>query len=139
MIEYSFLSEFNWLDTRNITGWITFCIEQEERELGEVNFIFCDDDYLLEKNVKILKHNTLTDVISLDFCVGNVVSGDIYISIPRVEDNAAQMNVAKVDELHRVMIHGVLHLCGYGDKDQDDKVKMRKKEDYYLSLRAFSD
>ena len=87
--------------------------------------------------LKTLKHNTLTDIISFDYSLGVVVSGDIYISYERVRDNAVHLGVPHRDELHRVMIHGILHYCGYKDKTEEDKIDMRAKEDYYLSLRTF--
>lgn len=114
-----------------------FCIDHESKELGEVCYIFCDDAYLLEKNLKYLKHNTLTDIISFDYTLDDYISGDIFISVERVHENASDLAISFKDELHRVMIHGILHYCGYKDKTEDDKKVMRAKEDYYLSLRTF--
>ena len=112
-------------------------LDQEGRELGEINYIFCDDYYLIEINVNTLKHNTLTDIISFDYTVGDVISGDIYISYDRVLENAEKLSLDFRDELHRVMVHGILHYCGYHDKVEKDRLVMRSKEDYYLSLRTF--
>ena len=137
MIEYTAVGKFSLEDKEKISSWVTFVLDQEERELGEINYIFCDDDYLHEINVKTLKHNTLTDIISFDYTVGDVVSGDIYISYERVRENAEKFALDFKDELHRVMIHGILHYCGYQDKGEKDKLIMRSKEDYYLSLRTF--
>ena len=137
MIEYTFVGKFSLEDEEKISDWVTFVLDQEERELGEINYIFCDDDYLHEINLKTLKHNTLTDIISFDYTVGHVVSGDIYISYERVLENAEKLTLGFRDELHRVMVHGILHYCGYHDKDEKDKLIMRSKEDYYLSLRTF--
>lgn len=137
MIEYTVIGGFNVEDKQKLSDWILFTLDEEGRELGEINYIFCDDDYLHEINVKTLKHNTLTDIISFDYSLGVVVSGDIYISYERVRDNAVHLGVPQRDELHRVMIHGILHYCGYKDKTEEDKVDMRAKEDYYLSLRTF--
>ena len=137
MIEYTFVGKFSLEDEEKISDWVTFVLDQEERELGEINYIFCDDDYLHEINVKTLKHNTLTDIISFDYTVGHVVSGDIFISYERVLENAEKLTLGFRDELHRVMVHGILHYCGYHDKDEKDKLIMRSKEDYYLSLRTF--
>lgn len=137
MIEYNFVGRFQLDEGDNISNWIQYVLDEEGKDLGEINYIFCDDDYLLEINRKELKHNTLTDIISFDFTLGTVVSGDIYISFERVKDNAVQIGVDFRDELHRVMVHGVLHYCGYGDKSAEEKREMRKKEDYYLSLRTF--
>jgi rRNA maturation RNase YbeY len=137
MIAYSIIGKFDLEDQDPLRSWISFVLDQENKELGEINYIFCDDDYLHDINVKILKHNTLTDIISFDYTLGNVVSGDIYISYDRVMDNATSLGVSMTDELHRVMVHGVLHYCGYKDKSDEDKKAMRSKEDYYLSLRTF--
>jgi len=137
MIEYNFVGKFTVKDKEKISDWVTFVLDQEEKELGEINYIFCDDDYLQEINIKTLKHSTLTDIISFDYTIGDVVSGDIYISYERVRENADQLGLEFTDELHRVMVHGILHYCGYQDKDKKDKLTMRSKEDYYLSLRTF--
>ena len=137
MIAYNFVGEFQLEEEDHITSWIGFVLDEENKELGELNYIFCDDDYLLDINIKQLKHNTLTDIISFDYTLGSVVSGDIYISFERVIDNAQNLAVEFRDELHRVMVHGVLHYCGYRDKSIEEKEEMRKKEDYYLSLRTF--
>jgi len=137
MIEYTVVGKFNLDDEKQIADWVQFTLDSEEKELGELNYIFCDDNYLHDINVKTLKHNTLTDIISFDYTQGIVVSGDVYISYERVEENANELKLSFKDELHRVMIHGVLHYCGYKDKSEEDKMMMRAKEDYYLSLRTF--
>jgi len=137
MIEYSSIDKFELKLKNELSSWIQFVLDDEDRELGEVNFIFCSDDYLHDINVKTLKHNTLTDIISFDYSLGAVVSGDIYISHERVQDNSDKLDVDFTDELHRVMIHGILHYCGYKDKSDAEKQMMRSKEDYYLSLRTF--
>ena len=122
---------------KKVKNWIVKAILNENLKEGEVNYIFCDDNYLSELNIKYLKHNTLTDIISFDYTIGKIISGDIFISIERVKENAELFNTKYVDELHRVMIHGVLHYCGYKDKTDEEKTQMRAKEDYYLSLRDF--
>ena len=137
MIDFNYLLDFELTEEKELVSWLQFVLDQEDRDLGEVSYIFCNDDYLLEKNIKYLKHNTLTDIISFDYTLGIVVSGDVYISYERVNENANELNVSFKDELHRVMIHGVLHYCGYKDKSEEDKMMMRAKEDYYLSLRTF--
>jgi rRNA maturation RNase YbeY len=137
MIEYTVVGTFILDDKQQISDWVQFTLDSEEKELGELNYIFCDDDYLHNINVKTLNHNTLTDIISFDYTLGIVVSGDVYISYERVKENADELNLSFKDELHRVMIHGVLHYCGYKDKSAEDKLTMRAKEDYYLSLRTF--
>lgn len=137
MIDYNYLNGFSLENEEELRSWIQFVLDQEERELGELCFIFCDDDYLHEINLKHLKHNTLTDIISFDYSLGKVVSGDVYISTERVAENARERDLKFSDELHRVMIHGVLHYIGYTDKSESDRKAMRSKEDYYLSLRTF--
>ena len=137
MIEYAIIGKFELVNQNEISSWVNFVLDEEGKELGEINYIFCDDDYLTDINVKTLKHNTLTDIISFDYSLGNVVSGDVYVSSDRVRENAVSLEIPFVDELHRVMIHGVLHYCGYKDKLDDEKTLMRSKEDYYLSLRTF--
>jgi len=137
MIVCSSINSFKLENVDQITQWITFVIHQENRELGEINYIFCDDAYLLDINIKELKHNSLTDIISFDYSVGDVISGDIYISTERVEENAKDLKNCFKDELNRVIVHGVLHYCGYKDKSDEEKTVMRSKEDYYLSLRTF--
>ncbi len=137
MIVYSAINSFELQNEMQLADWIKFVIHQENRRLGEINYIFCDDSYLLDINIKELKHNTLTDIISFDYTVGDVVSGDIYISTERVHENAEDLKNSFSEELHRVIIHGVLHYCGYKDKTDEEKSEMRSKEDYYLSLRTF--
>jgi len=137
MIEFTSTNDFKLSNNAALKKWIEFAIHQENRELGEINYIFCDDEYLLKINIKELNHNTLTDIISFDYTVQNIISGDIYISSQRVDDNASIFKTNYKDELHRVMIHGVLHYCGYADKTSKEKETMRAKEDYYLSLRTF--
>lgn len=137
MIIYNSENEFVLDNDKPLSIWIEFTLHQENKELGELNYIFCSDEYLLDINIKQLKHNTLTDIISFDYSLGDIISGDIFISTERVEDNRRLFNNIFIDELHRVMIHGVLHYCGYKDKTELEKKLMRSKEDYYLSLRTF--
>ena len=137
MIDFNYLNNFQLSNEQEVRGWLEFVLDEEDRELGEVSYIFCDDDYLYDVNVKHLKHNTLTDIISFDYSLGKVVSGDIYISIERVEENAGDREIEFADELHRIMVHGLLHYIGYKDKTEAQRKTMRKKEDYYLSLRTF--
>ena len=135
MIGFNFETEYSLQN--ELSKWITDLILKEGLKEGDINYIFCNDDYLLEKNVKYLNHNELTDIITFDYSIGKLLSGDIFISIERVKDNAISYNVEVKDELQRVMVHGVLHLCGYKDKSKEEKSLMRDKEDYYLSLRTF--
>jgi rRNA maturation RNase YbeY len=137
MIVFNFETEFSLQNQQELSNWISDLILEENLKHKEINYIFCTDDYLLEKNIKYLKHNELTDVITFDYTIGRLLSGDIFISIERVVDNAVLYKVDIKEELHRVMAHGILHLCGYNDKSREEKALMRDKEDYYLSLRTF--
>ena len=112
--------------------WLKDIIKKENKTLGELVYIFCNDDYLLEKNIKYLNHNTLTDVITFDYCLDKIISGDILISVERVRENSESYNVSFSEELNRVMVHGLLHLLGYNDKNPEEKGIIRKKENYYL-------
>ncbi|MFM7006799.1 MAG: rRNA maturation RNase YbeY [Flavobacteriales bacterium] len=106
----------------------------EEKELKDLSIVFTDDDYLLEVNKQYLNHDYYTDVITFDYSSGAVVSGDIMISLPRVKENAETLKVSFEEELHRVVFHGLLHLCGYKDKSASDEKMMRTKENKYLDL-----
>jgi len=114
--------------------WISRIIESEGFDEGEINYIFCDDEYLHKINVEYLDHDTLTDIISFDYTVGNLVQGDIFISIERVQDNANDFNVSFDEELKRVLSHGVLHYCGYKDKSPKDEALMRSKEEEKMQM-----
>jgi len=138
MIFFNTETEFSLNDEREIALWLMKCVDEEAKKQGEVNYIFCEDDYLLKLNIKYLKHSTLTDIIGFDYTMGSLISGDIFISVERVKENAKEFNVNFYDELQRVMVHGLLHFCGYKDKTKKEKELMRSKEDYYLSLRTFS-
>lgn len=129
--------EFNLKGKQVLKDWISLVIESEGKKKGDISFIFCDDTYLSEINVQYLKHHTLTDIITFDYTADNKgrISGDIFISIERVKENAESLKIPFVNELHRVIIHGVLHLLGYKDKNKVDKALMRQKEDYCLSLQ----
>ena len=118
--------------------WISSTINQEGFTLQELNFIFCSDEYLLNINKQYLKHNTYTDVVTFDNTTKKgVIVGDIFISIDRIKENSIAFSVAEKDELHRVIIHGTLHLLGYKDKNKESKALMTQKEDQYLSTRNF--
>ena len=134
MIDYNYETDFELSDEAAISEWISKVILSENMSEGEINFIFCDDDYLLEINKQHLNHDTLTDVISFDYSLGNELSGDIFISVERVIDNANDFKVSFTEELNRVMIHGILHYCGYKDKTEEDEQLMRNKEDEKLKL-----
>lgn len=132
MISFNYEIDFKVEDEESKRRWISELIQEENCREGEINYIFCSDDYLHKINLDFLNHDTLTDIISFDYSVGKELHGDIYISIDRVEDNAKDFNVSFNEELARVMAHGVLHYCGYKDKTKQDKTVMTSKEDYYL-------
>lgn len=136
MISYNYETEFFLKSETQLSDWILASVLEEKKRLGELNYIFCDDDYLLRINQDFLNHDTLTDIISFDYSVGNELHGDIYISVDRVRENAKDYSVSFDEELARVMIHGVLHYCGYKDKTDDDQFIMTSKEDYYLAKRS---
>ncbi len=119
---------------RKLYDWIKKVIISERKKPGEISIVFCSDDFLLDMNKKFLQHNYYTDIITFDYTVDGVISGELYISIDRVKDNAEQHNESFDNELRRVIIHGVLHLCGYKDKTKEDQAKMRSKEDQKLKL-----
>lgn len=122
-----------------LKAWIKSTVKKEGFELGQLNYIFCSDEALLERNIQFLKHKTLTDIITFDLSEEEgLIEGEIYISVDRVKDNAGKFSKSFEDELHRVIIHGVLHLVGYGDKKPKLKAIMREKEDYYLKKRKLS-
>jgi rRNA maturation RNase YbeY len=122
---------------RKNVSWIKEVARREKKTIKEINYIFCSDEYLLQLNQGFLNHKTLTDIITFDNSEGkNGLEGEIYISIERVQENALKFNNEFEDELHRVMIHGVLHLIGYKDKKPSEKALMRKKEEACLSLRC---
>jgi rRNA maturation RNase YbeY len=125
---------FRLSDIRIKRQWLEKVIESEGKIAGEISYIFCSDDYLYKMNVQYLNHDTLTDVITFDYTEANKISGDIFISIPRVEENASDFGKTFADELNRVMVHGILHLCGYKDKTTKDEKIMRLKEDEKLEL-----
>lgn len=134
MIQFNYETNFKLSDEKITLNWIQNCIEKEGFELGELNYIFCDDNYLHKLNVEFLNHDTLTDIISFDYTMGKLVSGDIFISIERVKENAKKFEVAFTNELHRVIIHGVLHYMKYRDKTEQEKNLMRSKENSCLKL-----
>jgi len=125
---------FRFINQQQVIAWINQVLSREKKKPGDLNFIFCSDEYLLHMNRKHLQHDYYTDIITFDYTVKSLVSGDVYISIDRVKENAQTYGVSFKNELLRVIIHGVLHLCGYKDKSDRDARLMRKKEDYYLSL-----
>ncbi|GGB77268.1 endoribonuclease YbeY [Flavobacterium suaedae] len=134
MISFNYETDFELENESVYEDWISRVIESEDKTEGEINYIFCDDEYLLQKNIEFLNHDTLTDIISFDYTMGNLISGDIFISVERVKDNAADFNVPFQEELKRVMAHGVLHYCGYKDKTEEDSALMRSKEEEKIKM-----
>lgn len=134
MIDYNYETEFTLENEGAISYWISNVIRSEGKKEGEINYIFCDDEYLLQINKEHLQHDYYTDIISFDYTIGNEISGDMFISIDRVQDNAVEFNVIFDDELKRVLVHGVLHYCGYKDKTEEDGLLMRSKEDEKLAM-----
>lgn len=129
MITFNYETSFQIDNEAFLEEWIAAVVLAQGFELGEINYVFCDDAYLHKLNLEFLKHDTLTDIISFDSTLGKLVGGDIFISVERVADNALDFKVPFVEELHRVMIHGVLHYMGYKDKSDADKKNMRIAED----------
>ncbi|ATA91851.1 rRNA maturation RNase YbeY [Capnocytophaga canimorsus] len=135
MITFNYETEFELPEQETVfQAWIEKIIASEEKELGELNYIFCDDNYLYQINVQYLDHDTLTDIITFDYTQEQIISGDIFISVERVADNAKDFNVDFQTELLRVMAHGVLHLCGYKDKSDAESNQMRSKEEEKMRL-----
>ena len=132
MIDFQFI-KVDKIDLNSTKNWIKTIIFSEKKILGDIMFVFCDDQFLLKRNIKYLNHDTLTDVISFDYSNENKVSGDILISIERVKENAKLYNQTFYTELNRVMAHGLLHLLGYNDKSKEEAKIMKSKENYYLS------
>jgi len=134
MIEFNFETTFELENQEKISKWIRTCIEKEGCSLGVINYIFCDDAYLHKLNVEFLNHDTLTDIISFDNTMGKQISGDIFISVERVKENSETFNVSFLNELHRVMVHGVLHYLGYKDKNEEDQLIMTAMENKSISM-----
>ena len=134
MISFNYESDFSLEQEDNYASWIETIVESENKILGEISYIFCDDEYLHTINLQYLNHDTLTDIISFDYTEGNVISGDIFVSIERVIDNAKDFNVPFDEEFKRVLAHGVLHYCGYKDKSDADALLMRSKEEEKIKL-----
>lgn len=118
----------------NLKFWIKKIIISEEKKIGEINYIFCDDEYLLKINQDFLDHDYYTDIITFDQVRGKTISGEIFVSLQRIKDNASLISKNYEEEKKRVIAHGVLHLCGYKDKTEEQQKIMRAKEDFYLSL-----
>lgn len=134
MINFNYETEFTLDNEQAFADWLSAVIESENKNEGEINYIFCDDEYLHKINVEYLNHDTLTDIISFDYTVGNEINGDIFVSVERVEDNAKDFNVPFAEEIKRVLAHGILHYCGYKDKSDSEAKLMRSKEDEKIAM-----
>ena len=134
MISFNYETDFLLENEDQYEAWISVVINSENFDEGEINYIFCDDEYLHKMNVDYLDHDTLTDIISFDYTVGNLIQGDIFISVDRVRENAHDFNVSFEEELKRVVVHGVLHYCGYQDKSPKDQILMRLKEEEKMKM-----
>jgi len=132
-IYYHSECDFQLQNETSISKWLIAAVVNENKTIGEINYIFCEDDYLLKKNQEYLNHDTLTDIITFDYSEENKLSADIFISVERVKENALIFAVPFEQELKRVIIHGILHLIGYKDKSEEEAKIMRNKEDFYLS------
>ena len=136
MISFDFVCESSFKPSVSHKIWLQQVIRKEGKVPGDIAYIFCDDEYMLERNVAFLNHDTYTDIITFDECVGNIVAGSILISLDRVGENAEAFGKSFENEFLRVLVHGTLHLCGYKDKTEDEAKTMRQKEDESLALLA---
>lgn len=134
MIEFNSQNEFQLDKEDQVLNWLNSVAEMENHQVGELGYVFCSDEYLLDINIQYLDHDTYTDIVTFDYKEGTVLNGEMYISTERVADNAEQFSVSFDSELRRVMVHGLLHMCGFGDKTDEDAKLMRAKEDEYLKL-----
>ena len=137
MIDFFSETDFEISQRKELSHWLSSIITNENKEEGDIGFVFCNDDELHRINKEFLKHDTLTDIITFDYSLGNELHGEIYISIERVKENAQEFKCDFMDELHRVMSHGILHLSGYKDKTKEESEVMRAKEEECLSIRNF--
>ena len=136
MISYFFEdTKFQFNRRRLNNQWLRMVAVSEIRRIGDVNIIFCSDNYILDVNLKYLQHDYFTDIITFDYCENNILSGDLFISVDSVRENSVLYNTEFEDELNRVMVHGILHLIGYDDHTDEEKKVMREKENYYLAMR----
>ncbi len=134
MINYNYLTDFKLTEESSYDSWLKKVCDSEGFKIAELNYIFCDDAYLLKINQDYLQHDYLTDIITFDYVLGKQLSADLYISIDRIQENALDFEVAFENELKRVMVHGILHLMGYTDKTALATAEMRNKEDEKLKL-----
>ncbi|AQW93904.1 rRNA maturation RNase YbeY [Elizabethkingia anophelis] len=132
MINYFYENVAPISDEEKRAEWLEKLILEEGKKPGDINYILCNDEYLLEINRQYLDHDYYTDIITFDYCKGKIISGDIFLSLQRVLDNASMLETKQEEELNRVLAHGILHLCGYKDKTEEEQKTMRSKEDYYI-------
>lgn len=133
MITFNYETDFELANETELATWLSAVIESEDFREGEINYIFCDDAYLHKLNVEFLQHDTLTDILSFDYTMGKLISGDIYISVERVTENAVEYGVEFSNELRRVLVHGILHYCGFKDESDTEAAEMRAKENFYIA------
>ncbi|MCQ2134628.1 MAG: rRNA maturation RNase YbeY [Bacteroidales bacterium] len=137
MVSYFFeQTKFQFKQRRLNNAWLRLVAESEVKKLGQINIIFCSDNYILDINQKFLQHDYFTDIITFDYCEGNVLSGDLFISVDSVKENSVFYKTEFEEELNRVIVHGLLHLIGYDDHCDEDIKVMREKENYYLEIRT---
>lgn len=134
MINYFFENIEKIEISSKISPWLEQIILTENKKTGDINYIFADDAYILKINQDYLKHDYYTDIITFDYVKGKTISGDIFVSLPRISDNAKMLNKDLEREFLRVLAHGILHLCGYKDKSEEEISAMRDKEDFYLNI-----
>ncbi len=134
MINFNYEIDFKLENETLYSSWISKVILSENKKEGDISYIFCDDEFILEINKQYLNHDFYTDIISFDYSVGNELHGDVFISIERVQENAEDFKVTFKEELERVIIHGILHYCGYKDKTKEEEILMRKKEDEKIKM-----
>ncbi|MEA1849988.1 rRNA maturation RNase YbeY [Chryseobacterium sp. MHB01] len=132
MIQFFYENLPETVDT-NYKKWLEEIILSENKKLGEINYIFCNDEYLLKVNQDYLQHDYYTDIITFDYVKGRTISGEIFVSLQRISDNASTLSKDYEEELRRVLAHGILHLSGYKDKSEEEEQLMRSKEDFYLA------
>ncbi|WP_213521088.1 rRNA maturation RNase YbeY [Nonlabens sp.] len=134
MIEFNYQNDFEPIEEWTYTRWLELVAESESKTIGEISYVFCSDEFLLKINQDYLNHDTFTDIITFDYCEEGLINGEIYISTDRVKENASSFGVSVINELHRVMAHGLLHLCGYGDKSEAEAQLMRDKENEKIGM-----
>lgn len=134
MIELNYQNDFEQVDELIYAKWLEGIATSESKTIGEISYVFCSDEFLLKINQDYLDHDTFTDIITFDYCEEGLINGEIYISTDRVKENASNFGVSFINELQRVMAHGLLHLCGYGDKTEAEAQLMRDKENEKIGM-----